>query len=127
VGGHCAFHKARFAELGGFDLAFAPFYWEDVDLCLRARNRGWVTAYEANCVVTHDGPSAIRTNFEREKVRAIVWRNRIRFAYRHARGLQRRLLPLGLWLHRVAATVKSDYVLAAAIRNGVESSRQRSD
>lgn len=28
------------AELGGFDESF-PFAWEDVDFCLRARQRGW--------------------------------------------------------------------------------------
>ncbi len=32
VGGHAAYHRQRFLDLGGFDPLFDPFYWEDVDL-----------------------------------------------------------------------------------------------
>ncbi|MBI5060507.1 glycosyltransferase family 2 protein [candidate division KSB1 bacterium] len=100
VGGHCALHKARFVALAGFDAMYFPFYWEDVDLCVRASARGWPTVYDPGCVVVHDGVSAIRSNFEVARIREIVSRNRILFARRHARGVQRILLPLGLLVQR---------------------------
>lgn len=41
-----------FRELGGFDEGY-PFYWEDVDLCRRARDEGWKVVWVA------DGPSVV--------------------------------------------------------------------
>jgi O-antigen biosynthesis protein len=42
-------NRSMFRDLNGFDLIFAPAYFEDVDLCLRARTAG--------CAVVHE-PSA---------------------------------------------------------------------
>lgn len=39
--------------LGGFDEAFAPAYYEDVDYCFRAADRGWGVVYEPNARVIH--------------------------------------------------------------------------
>ena len=40
-------------ELGGFDPAFWPGYYEDVDLCWRARRAGHKVWYEATAVARH--------------------------------------------------------------------------
>ena len=40
-------------ELGGFDEAFAPAYYEDVDLAFRIRARGLKVMYEPRSVVVH--------------------------------------------------------------------------
>lgn len=45
--------RALFRELGGFDEAFAPAYYEEVDYCLRLRARGKRIVYEPAAVVTH--------------------------------------------------------------------------
>ena len=45
--------KALFAETGGFDDAFAPAYCEDVDLCLKVRQKGYAIIYEPAAVVAH--------------------------------------------------------------------------
>ncbi|HSB35622.1 MAG TPA: glycosyltransferase, partial [Thermoanaerobaculia bacterium] len=42
-----------FLDLGGFDAAFAPAYFEDVDFCLRLREHGFRTLVEPRSVVTH--------------------------------------------------------------------------
>lgn len=44
--------RALFLECGGFDEAYVNGY-EDVDLCLRARERGFRTVYCPTSVVTH--------------------------------------------------------------------------
>jgi GT2 family glycosyltransferase/glycosyltransferase involved in cell wall biosynthesis len=40
-------------ELGGFDAAFAPAYYEDTDLCFRARERGWKVLYQPRATIFH--------------------------------------------------------------------------
>ncbi|WP_108682480.1 glycosyltransferase [Methyloceanibacter sp. wino2] len=40
-------------ELGGFDDAFAPAYYEEADLCMRIRKNGFRVAYEPKAVITH--------------------------------------------------------------------------
>jgi N-acetylglucosaminyl-diphospho-decaprenol L-rhamnosyltransferase len=42
-------------ELGGLDEDFF-LYYEDVDLCLRARQRGWSVWYEPNIAIIHHDP-----------------------------------------------------------------------
>jgi GT2 family glycosyltransferase len=42
-----------FREVGGFSARYAPAYYEDVDLCLELRRRGYRTVYEPRAVVTH--------------------------------------------------------------------------
>ena len=46
--------RALFEELGGFDRAFAPAYYEDVDLQVRAAQRGWFTYYQPLSEVIHE-------------------------------------------------------------------------
>jgi GT2 family glycosyltransferase len=83
VGGHAAFHRGRFLELGGFDPAFEPFYWEDVDLSRRAIARGWQVAYEPSIRVRHAREGAIRSSHDARRIRLVTQTNRIRFARRH--------------------------------------------
>ena len=42
-----------FLELGGFDEAYAPGYFEDTDLCFRLHARGLCTIYEPRSRVVH--------------------------------------------------------------------------
>jgi GT2 family glycosyltransferase/SAM-dependent methyltransferase len=44
---------ALWQEVGGFDERFVPMYYEDADLCLQARQRGWHVLYEPSSVVVH--------------------------------------------------------------------------
>jgi GT2 family glycosyltransferase len=53
VTGACVLmRREAFAQAGGFDEG----YWngfEDVDLCFKMRDRGWLLVYEPRCVVIH--------------------------------------------------------------------------
>jgi hypothetical protein len=63
---------ALFEDLDGFDSTFTPYGWEDVDLCLRARARGYRTRYVHTAIFAHKGsrlgrkPLAV---YERNKAR----------------------------------------------------------
>mgnify|MGYP001626225127 CR=1 FL=1 len=54
-GGGAAFDRKKFLELGGFDPIFSPAYFEDVDLSLRALQKGWRIVYEPRSIVWHLG------------------------------------------------------------------------
>jgi GT2 family glycosyltransferase/glycosyltransferase involved in cell wall biosynthesis len=41
------------ANVGGFDELFLPMYYEDVDLCFQARDRGMRVMYEPRATVVH--------------------------------------------------------------------------
>jgi O-antigen biosynthesis protein len=55
--------KSHFDQVGGFDEEYWNGY-EDVDLCLRFQERGWLTVYEPASVVVHhesqSGPERFR-------------------------------------------------------------------
>ena len=58
--------------IGGFDEAFNPYGWEDVDLCLRAARQGYKTSYVPGAVLFHSGGKAGRGTvpaYEKNKVR----------------------------------------------------------
>jgi GT2 family glycosyltransferase/glycosyltransferase involved in cell wall biosynthesis len=45
--------KAAFEAVGGFDLDYAPAYYEDADYCLKLWERGLRVAYDPGAVVLH--------------------------------------------------------------------------
>ena len=64
-GGSCAFDRAKFLALGGFDELLAPFYLEDTDLGYLAWKRGWKVLYQPASVVYHEHRGTIGKRFSR--------------------------------------------------------------
>ncbi|MES1257634.1 MAG: glycosyltransferase family 2 protein, partial [Acidobacteriota bacterium] len=62
-GGSCAFDRAKFLSLGGFDELLAPFYLEDTDLGYLAWKRGWKVLYQPTSVVHHEHRGTIGKTF----------------------------------------------------------------
>lgn len=58
-GGAVLCRRDRFQALGGFDLLYAPFTVEDLDLCYRAWKRGWTVRYEPTALVLHEHSATI--------------------------------------------------------------------
>jgi GT2 family glycosyltransferase len=90
-----------FDDLEGFDEVFSPYGWEDVDLCLRARQLGFHTKYIHDAVFAHKGTQVGRSPlplYERSKVK-----NFLILLLRHA-SLSQKLCALvsvplrGAWL-----------------------------
>ncbi|HEY2594546.1 MAG TPA: glycosyltransferase family 2 protein, partial [Chloroflexota bacterium] len=50
-------------DVGGFDEQYFPAYFEDADLCLSARARGWRVVCEPASVVVHDEGSSTAVRF----------------------------------------------------------------
>ena len=76
AGGGCsAYHRARFAGLGGFDRLFRPGYWEDFDLTYRAWRRGWPSVFEPRSVIYHRGGATLGRTLDDPALRRLLVRN----------------------------------------------------
>jgi len=83
-GGHSAFRKSLWQELGGIDNLFSPFYFEETDLCYRAWKRGYQVLWEPKAQVDHrHEESVIRQNFSSEYIDFIAQRNQLFFNWKN--------------------------------------------
>ncbi|MGO8703707.1 MAG: glycosyltransferase family 2 protein [Candidatus Brocadiia bacterium] len=82
-GGFSMVRRAMFETLGGFDEIFRPFYWEDVDLSLRARRRGWRVLHDAGAVVHHRHQATIVARHSRDYIEQVSWRNIFLLNWKH--------------------------------------------
>jgi GT2 family glycosyltransferase len=96
-GGAAAFDRKKFLVLGGFDSLYAPFYWEDADLSVRAWAQGWKVLFDPRSVVEHRHESTVKRVFPGWYVKAIGDRNMFLFNWRHVNG-QKYWLKHILWL-----------------------------
>ncbi len=103
VSGACLMMRRDvYTTLGGFDEGFF-MYWEDADLCLRARRGGWRVSYHPGASVTHLGA---RASAQRSREAAIAFHQSVYRYYLKHGGRGRRLLApfvfaalkLRLWL-----------------------------
>jgi len=80
TGAALAARREVIEQPGGFDAAFFPGYFEDVDLCYRARQAGWRIWYEGQAAAYHyEGGSFGRS----EAYYRAFHRNRLRFVLKH--------------------------------------------
>jgi GT2 family glycosyltransferase len=94
-GGSAIFDREKWLQLGGFDLDFAPMYWEDVDLSYRARQRGWQVWFEPRSIVYHRHETTNQATFGQDYMRQVSWRNAHRFVHKHADAWEK--LQYWLW------------------------------
>ena len=82
-GGSCAFDRAKFLELGGFDELLAPFYLEDTDLGYMAWKRGWKVLYQPRSVVYHEHRGTIGKRFREDQIQAVLKKNYLLFCWKN--------------------------------------------
>jgi GT2 family glycosyltransferase len=104
-----------YEQLGGFDEDYF-LYYEDVDLCRRAAERGWSVWYEPALTVTHHRPlhaRAVPAHLRLFTRHAALTYARKHWPGWHARGLAR-LVGAAAWLRRRLAAWRGDTDAAAA-------------
>jgi glycosyltransferase involved in cell wall biosynthesis len=79
-----------FRALNGLDIAFAPAYYEEVDLCMRLHEAGYRIVYEPKVELLHYEFGSAASS---EQAFALQRRNHTLFAERHAARLQQSHLP----------------------------------
>jgi GT2 family glycosyltransferase/glycosyltransferase involved in cell wall biosynthesis len=82
-GGSCAFDRAKFLELGGFDRLLEPFYLEDTDLGYMAWKRGWKVFYQPRSVVYHEHRGTIGKRFGEDQIQAALKTNFLLFCWKN--------------------------------------------
>jgi len=82
-GGSCAFDRAKFLELGGFDHLLAPFYLEDTDLGYMAWKRGWKVLYQPRSVVFHEHRGTIGKKFSADYIQGVLRKNFLLFTWKN--------------------------------------------
>jgi len=87
-GGSAAFRKSTWQELGGFDLIYHPFYWEDIDLSYRAWKRGYKVLWEPEAVVHHQHEAIIGKHYSEKYISFISERNRLLFIWKNIGNLK---------------------------------------
>lgn len=80
TGGAMGLRRAALDAVGGFDEAFWPAYYEDVDLCVRLQDAGWAVRYEPSLTATH---AESVTLGQSDTYFRLYHRNRLRFAVKH--------------------------------------------
>jgi hypothetical protein len=100
-----ALRAAVFRKVGGFDEAFVPAWFEDVDLCKRLLSEGPILYWPASRFRHTGGVSSRRLGYAR--FLPVYYRNALRYRSRHyswpARIAYRALLVSGMFL-RLAGT-----------------------
>lgn len=110
-GGFCALRRSVFAGMGGFDLEFSPYYWEDVDLSYRARKRGWRVVYEPRAQVCHALSATVKRHSRAFARAVVIHRNRLLFHWMNLHGpsLARQLVWSHLLLLQLALKGEFSY------------------
>ncbi|AWJ85444.1 glycosyl transferase-like protein (plasmid) [Azospirillum sp. TSH58] len=80
MGAFLLIRRSLFEELGGFDERFFV-YFDDVDLCLRARRAGWEVVHFAGAEAYHRGGGT--TDRVRDRRLFYALRSRMQFAAKH--------------------------------------------
>jgi GT2 family glycosyltransferase len=77
TGAAVAMRTSCLADVGVFDEVFSPGYYEDVDLCVRARDAGWRVMYSPDAVALHVESASFS---DRPARLQLAHRNRLVFA-----------------------------------------------
>jgi GT2 family glycosyltransferase len=97
-----------FDRLGGFDEAFWPAWWEDVDFCRRLRDAGFRVRYVPDAVFSHAGGTSVDALGPVAFARAFA-ANRRRYVRKHhgraAAALVDALAAVGSVLRRIGRAV----------------------
>ncbi|MDT8306104.1 MAG: glycosyltransferase family 2 protein, partial [Anaerolineae bacterium] len=86
TGAAVALRQEMIAEVGLFDESFAPIYYEEVDLCYRARAAGYRVIYVPRAKAIHNESASFGRM--RERHRLTFHRNRLRFVFKHYTSTQ---------------------------------------
>ena len=83
-GGSSIFRKAYWEKLGGMDRVFLPFYFEDIDLGIRARKAGYECLWEPKAKVKHMHEATINSdNFRQKFIDLIKQRNHLLLTWKN--------------------------------------------
>ena len=126
-GGCTMFDGAKLAELGAFDECYEPAYVEDLDLGLRAWQRGWPSVYCAGARVLHLHRATTSRYFSEAQIHAFIERHFIRCL---ARSIADRATFRRMWRENVVRLnllQETDALVFAARQKTIAHTSARAD
>lgn len=94
-GGSSVFRKKIWKELGGMDELFLPFYFEDIDLGIRAAKAGYQSLLEPKAKVKHEHEATINErSFKRNYIDFIKKRNHLLLTWKNLDSAKLKLFHL---------------------------------
>jgi GT2 family glycosyltransferase/glycosyltransferase involved in cell wall biosynthesis len=93
-----------FRRLGGFDLSYAPAYYEETDFCVRLWKAGYSVVYQPRAAITHVEFGSAEISGQ---AIALMTKNRATLCHRHADFLGKKLPPGSNQLAARSATRRS--------------------
>jgi len=78
-GGGALIDRKKLFQLGGFDEIYAPFYYEDTDLSVRAWRLGWKCYYEHQAICRHPASITINKFNKKRSIWIVTQRNKLIF------------------------------------------------
>jgi len=97
AGAFLMLRRSVWEELGGFDEQFYPLWFEDVDYCWRARERGYYMYYTPQAVAKHTGGHSL-AKISLENRQLYWYRSLLRFSAKHYRSGTYRMICLAVFL-----------------------------
>ncbi len=76
-GANALIDRKKLIQLDGFDEIYAPFYYEDLDLSIRAWRAGWKCYYEHGAICRHPVSATIKKYHVKKKVWIVSNRNKL--------------------------------------------------
>jgi len=82
-------NRRLFISIGGFDGRYSPAYYEDSDMCMEIKTRGYKVFYEPSALVYHNE----QTSSSAKEIIALMERNRLLFLKKWAAELSSKHIP----------------------------------
>jgi len=93
--------RSVWQELGGFDESFHPLWFEDVDFCWRARQKGYRMCYTPQAVAKHTGGHSV-AKISLENRQLYWYRSLLGFAVKHYRSSTARMVCTAVFWGSIA-------------------------
>ncbi|HXM39765.1 MAG TPA: glycosyltransferase family 2 protein [Bryobacteraceae bacterium] len=97
AGAFLAIRRDVWQELNGFDERFYPLWFEDVDFCWRARQRGYRMSYTPDAVAKHTGGHSV-AKISLENRQLYWYRSLLGYAVGHYRSSTARMVCAAVFL-----------------------------
>lgn len=97
-GGCALVCREKLLAINAFDTIYSPFYYEDLDLSLRAWKHGWKSYYTPITHAVHCHSATVNGYFSKDFVRTVFIRNKLIVNYLHTSGLHRITFYLNIFL-----------------------------
>lgn len=85
-GANALMNRKKLLLVEGFDEIYSPFYYEDVDLGIKAWRLGWKCYYETEAKCFHRTSSTIKSSFAKKEIKVIAKRNKLVLHQLHLEG-----------------------------------------